>query len=88
MGKCQELPGKLPAGGRVGVQQVVFGQRIWIGCSSSQAVHDVTDVIKDVGGQLGKSVVPLVLRRNHMGPPEDRICLLEPLLRLFRVKRR
>ena len=77
MGKCQELLGKLPVGGCIGFQQVVFCQLIWIGCGVSQAVHNVADVVKDVSGQLGKSVVPLVLRRNNVGPPEDCIRMLK-----------
>ena len=60
---------------------------LWIGCSVSQAVHDVADVVKDVSGQLGKSVVPLVLRRNNVGPPKNGIRLLEPPLGLLGVKR-
>ena len=51
------------------------------------AVDDVTDVIENICGELGKNIVPLVLGRDYVGLPEDGIRLLKPLFGLLRVKR-
>ena len=75
MRERQELPGKLPAGGGVGLQEAVLCQLIRIGRGIREAVHHVADVVKDVGGQLRKDIVPFVLRGDDMRPPKNRIRL-------------
>ena len=82
------MPCQLPASWGVRLQQAVFDELVGVGGGVAKAVDDVTDVIENVGRELGEDIVPLVLGRDDMGPPENGIPLLEPPFGLFRVKRR
>ena len=86
--KSQQLPRQLPTSWGVRLQQAVFYELVGVGGGVDKAVVDVTDVVENIGRELGEDIVPLVLRRDDMGPPEDGIRLLEPPFGLFRVKRR
>ena len=86
MREGHQLPGQLPAGGRIGLQQAVPHEFIWVRCVVGKAVHHVANVVEDVRGHLGQYLVPLCLRRHDMGAAEDRVRLLKPPLRLFGIK--
>ena len=73
MRKIQELAGR-----SVGFQQTILHQVVRIRCVIHKAVHLITDVIEDVGRQLGKNVVPFVLRGHNMRAAKNGFRLLEP----------